>query len=446
MKKSIQLKLLVLFGALLLATAGVIFMREHIIKEKHLKAIEPSAASAVNANSDDDMVYDKELPAQEKSQVFVPQWQSYTVAKGDNFSIIGTNELGLTPSEVSQITTLSHAVINLTHLKLGQKIYFLLNKKGIAEQLRFPVKPDIDYLIKRQGNTFNAEKIKKSIAKTRQIYKGVITQSLARAMEEQGVPYALALHAGKLLGKRNNLRRDLRPGDQFDLITVSDQIGNKLFSPKIEAIRLYGHKINTSLFLYSDGQFYDAKGRGLEPGFMRIPLKKAYRVSSPFNLHRRHPITGVICPHYGTDFATPTGTKVIAPADGKVKRIGYQRYAGNYLAIEHYNGYITRYFHLSKVLVKQGEKVHSGQSIALTGNTGRTTGPHLHYELYKRGRAVDSMHTSLPLNRDLHGKELARFEKLVAQRIATLNSKKRQVAIIHSAGINKKTTKNAAST
>ena len=404
-------------------------------QQRDIEVIEITSTPTLN----EELVYDKELPYQEESQVFVPEWQSYTVAKGDNFSVISARELGLNPADVVEITELSKDVVKLSQLKLGQEIHFLLGKEGRLQKLRLSVKVDLDYLVERQGKAFKGQEIKKAITKTHQIYRGTVSHSLGGAMQDQGVPYALAVNAGNLLGKRNDLRRDLRAGDQFEVMVVSDEVDGELFSPKIEALRVHGSRINTSLFLHSDGQFYDAEGKGLEPGFNRFPLEKTYRVSSPFDFRRKHPVTGLVRPHYGTDFATPVGTNIIAPADGTVKRAGFHQYAGNYLVIEHYNGYITRYFHLSKILVKKGQDITSGDSIALTGNTGRTTGAHLHYELHKKGKPVDPMRTNLPASRDLQGKELAAFQERVSRQIAALENNDSQLVISDNSEIKEST-------
>ena len=377
----------------------------------------------------EELIYDSDLPYREQSELYEPEWQSYTVTSGDNFSLLGSRLLSLTPSEIIKIADTTREAIDLAQLKTGQKIQYLLNKEGKLQELKFSIKSNLDYLVKRQDSTFSGQKINKSSTKIHQIYKGVISNNLSSSMQTQGVPYTLASKAGTLLEKRNNLRRDLRAGDRFDILIVSDEVDGELFSPKIEAIRLNGHRIKSALYLHSDGYYYDEQGKSLEPGFNRYPLEQSFRISSPFNLNRKHPVTGLVRPHYGTDFATPTGTPVTSPAEGIVKRVGYQQYAGHYLVVEHYNGYVTRYFHLSKSLVKEGESVAIGTKIALTGNSGRTTGAHLHYELHKNGSPVDPMLVNLPSSRNLEGKELAAFQEQVLQKVAALDQSNTKLAL-----------------
>lgn len=139
-------------------------------------------------------------------------------------------------------------------------------------------------------------------------------------------------------------------------------------------------------------------------------------MSSRFNPVRKHPVTGRVSPHNGADFATPIGTKVVAPGDGVVTMVTDHKFAGKYIVIEHGNKFRTRYLHLSKSLVRKGDRVSRGQVIALSGNTGRSTGPHLHYEFHVNGRPVDPMKVPLPTSTQLNSAELSEFISLVRSR------------------------------
>ncbi|WP_330925434.1 peptidoglycan DD-metalloendopeptidase family protein [Candidatus Sororendozoicomonas aggregata] len=345
------------------------------------------------------------------------QWNTYTIKSGDNFSALGIKQLGITPTEIITITKLVKKYINLNQLSPGETLQYLKGNHGHLQWLAIPLNRNRKLLIKRQNDFFSA----RSITRVYQIYKGKVIGSLIRTIMSEGVPANLANKAGLLLGKYHNLRKELRHGDEVDVLIASDEVDGKLYSPTIEALRVNGQRIKTALYLYSDGYYYDAKGKGVEPGFVREPLKGRFRVSSPFNLHRVNPVTGLVSPHYGTDFATPIDTPVFAPANGIVKGKGIQKYAGHYLIIEHYNGYVTRYYHLSKVLVKPGDAVRLGERIALTGNSGRSTGPHLHYELRINGHPVNAMLAAIPLHRSLTGKTLALFQATISQRVAAMD-------------------------
>jgi murein DD-endopeptidase len=133
-----------------------------------------------------------------------------------------------------------------------------------------------------------------------------------------------------------------------------------------------------------------------------------------------HPVTGRRTPHNGVDLATPVGTPILSTGDGIVTRIGNHPYAGKYINIRHNGSLSTRYLHLSRVLVKKGERVHRGQKIALSGNTGRTTGPHLHFELHIDGRPVNPLTADIPTATRVPADALASFNSMVHERLAYL--------------------------
>lgn len=146
-----------------------------------------------------------------------------------------------------------------------------------------------------------------------------------------------------------------------------------------------------------DNNFYEEDKYNPTAGvFRRFPLANSIIITSKFNPRRMHPITRRIMPHNGVDFKAKVGTPVYAPADGTVTFSGFQRVAGYYVIVAHDNAFSTVYMHLSKIEVERGQRVHAGQIIAKTGNTGRSTGPHLHYEIRIKDRAVDPLYVDLP--------------------------------------------------
>lgn len=195
------------------------------------------------------------------------------------------------------------------------------------------------------------------------------------------------------------------------------------FDSRVLAIRYEGEHMDLTLVRNpSDDKFYTAAGDSLDPSFSRYPFEGSYRLSSHFNPNRRHPVTGRISPHNGTDFAMPIGSSVIAPASGRVERVDYHSAAGRYIVITHDNGYRTRYLHLSRALVKTGDHVEMGDQIALSGNTGRSTGPHLHYEVHVNNAPVNAMKVNLPENTSLDGNALIAFQHQAAPVLAALDS------------------------
>ncbi len=190
-----------------------------------------------------------------------------------------------------------------------------------------------------------------------------------------------------------NFRR-LKEGDSFRILFNGIGQGSSMTAVSMNTAR-YGNKT-----LYRNQQnhiFYEEDGYTPSAGaFRRFPITGQIKVSSPFNLHRLHPIRHVVRPHYGVDFKLSIGTPIYAPADGVVSYAKYMRGGGYTIILNHKGGYSTVYMHLSKFDVRQGDQVHIGQMIAKSGNTGNSTGAHLHYEVHVNGRPVDPLKVDLP--------------------------------------------------
>jgi len=210
---------------------------------------------------------------------------------------------------------------------------------------------------------------------------------------------------------------DPRSGDTFSVLYEEEYLdGEKVGEGTIIAAEYVNDGHRYSAFRYTDSNgdqgYFSADGVSMRKAFMLAPLDFT-RVSSNFNMRRMHPIMKIVRPHRGVDYSAPTGTPVYASGDGKVAQSGYSPSQGNFIFIEHGDGYRTGYLHLHKRVVKAGDRVKQGQTIGSVGATGLATGPHLHYEflvdgVYKNPRA---MLESLPRARTLAAKELASFRK-----------------------------------
>ncbi len=230
------------------------------------------------------------------------------------------------------------------------------------------------------------------------------------------------LHAQDVLKDRINFRRDIRANDRFEIVLSREMVDDgETSNSRIDALRFHSGRRVLNAFLHHDGNYYDDKGESLSRAFRRYPTKASYRVSSRFNPKRLHPITKRIAPHNGVDFAMPTGTPILATGDGVVSRIGNHPYAGKYIEIRHQGQFKTRFLHLSRVLVKRGQEVRRGERVALSGNTGRSTGPHLHFELHVNNRPVDPLTGDIPTASRVRTSEMAAFKGRVAALVATMD-------------------------
>lgn len=250
---------------------------------------------------------------------------------------------------------------------------------------------------------------------------GLIDSSLYEAAVEASVPNAVLIETIKALSFDVDFQRDIQPGDSFELLyqNLVDEEGRPLKSGALEYVELTtgGREIELYRFTPESGfpDYFDAKGRSVRKTLMRTPIDGA-RISSTFGL-RKHPILGYSKMHKGTDFAAPTGTPIYAAGNGTVEVAGRNGGYGNYVRIRHSGQYKTAYAHLSKFAkgVHSGARVRQGEVIGYVGTTGRSTGPHLHYEVLVDGAQVNPASIKLPAGETLEGKDLKAFAALRAE-------------------------------
>ncbi|HHF6430138.1 TPA: murein DD-endopeptidase MepM [Haemophilus influenzae] len=319
---------------------------------------------------------------------------SYTVTEGDTLKDV----LVLSGLDDSSVQPLIARDPELAHLKAGQQFYWILNKNDNLEYLNWLVSEKEERIYERlEDGKFKRQVIKKKSIWRKEVLKGEIQNSLNSSLREQGLDTRQISQLSNALQWQVSLRK-LKKGTQFAILVSREYLGDKLTGQgNVEALRISSGGKNYYAVQAANGRYYNQQGETLGKGFARYPLQRQARVSSPFNPNRRHPVTGRVRPHKGVDFSVSQGTPVIAPADGTVEKVAYQAGgAGRYVMLRHGREYQTVYMHLSKSLVKAGQTVKKGERIALSGNTGISTGPHLHYEFHINGRAVNPLTVKLP--------------------------------------------------
>ena len=319
---------------------------------------------------------------------------SYTVTEGDRLKDV----LVLSGLDDSSVQPLIKLDPELAHLKAGQQFYWILNKNDNLEYLNWLVSEKEERIYERlEDGKFKRQVIEKKSIWRKEVLKGEIQNSLNSSLREQGLDTRQISQLSNALQWQVSLRK-LKKGTQFAILVSREYLGDKLTGQgNVEALRISSGGKNYYAVQAANGRYYNQQGETLGKGFARYPLQRQARVSSPFNPNRRHPVTGRVRPHKGVDFSVSQGTPVIAPADGTVEKVAYQAGgAGRYVMLRHGREYQTVYMHLSKSLVKAGQTVKKGERIALSGNTGISTGPHLHYEFRINGRAVNPLTVKLP--------------------------------------------------
>ncbi|MGC6359818.1 murein DD-endopeptidase MepM [Bisgaard Taxon 45] len=319
---------------------------------------------------------------------------SHTVVKGDTLKDV----LELSGLEARVSERLIKAYPEFKNLKPGQQFYWILDNQGELEYLNWLVSEREEKIYERTAEgQYHREILKKQSVWKKEVLKGRIDGSFNTALRTLGLDIRQINQLANALQWQINLKR-LKKGDKFAVLVTREYIeGKRTGQGNVSGIHIVSAGKSYYAIQASNGRYYNRQGETLGKGFARYPLQRQARVSSHFNPYRRHPVTGRIAPHKGVDFAMPVGTPVIAPADGIVEKVAYQANgAGRYIVVRHGREYQTVYMHLSRPLVRAGQNVKRGQRIALSGNTGRSTGPHLHYEFHINGRAVNPLTVKLP--------------------------------------------------
>lgn len=369
---------------------------------------------------DDISFLELELAAEEP---FVPQWETHIVESGETFAVLAQNELGLGYSEVMALLEDLPDQRMLTNWRAGHSFDYQLDEDGRLLSLRMMKNTRDGILLEKDADHYAITTIERQGEPVQRLYAGSVSGSFARSAQATGLNSSSVTELTKLLEKKLDFRRDSRRGDRFQVLVESDMIDGETLDSRVLAVHYDGERMDLTVVRNaSDDNFYTPEGGSLDPAFARHPFEGNYRLSSGFNPRRKHPVTGRISPHNGTDFAMPIGTPVTAPANGVVERVSNHHAAGRYVVIRHDNGYRTRYLHLSRPLVTQGERVTMGERIALSGNTGRSTGPHLHYEVIVNNSPVNAMTVPLPENTSLSGDTLIAFQNQAAPILAALES------------------------
>ncbi len=369
---------------------------------------------------DGPIILEREIVATEP---FVPEWETYTVQRGDTFAVMAQNHLGLGYSEVLRLLDELPDQNALTRWRPGNSFEYQLDEEGKLLTLRMMRNSRTGFLVERDDSGFDVATIERAGEATQRLFAGTVSGSFARSAQATGLSSAEVTELTRVLGKKLDFRRDTRRGDRFQVLVESDLIDGDSYDPRVLAVQYDGERLDLTLVRNSnDNNFYTPDGESLDPAFNRYPFEGSYRLSSSFNPRRKHPVTGRISPHRGTDFAMPIGTPVQAPADGRVEKVGNHPAAGRYIVVRHDNGYRTRYLHLSRPLVSRGDRVEMGERIALSGNTGRSTGPHLHYEVLVNNSQVDPMKVDLPENKSLSGDKLMAFQREAEPLVVALQS------------------------
>ena len=349
-----------------------------------------------------------------------PRYKSidHKISSGETFDKI-LNSYSIPSEEILKIKKNLDSDYNLSNLKTNFDIKFTIdqsNNKKIISFL-FPVSRTKKIQLTRNLDTdiFEKKKIITNLNKKIIFKEGKITQSLYQTAVELNVQPNIIIEFARIYGFQVDFQRDIRKNDNFQIMyeVFQDDNGKIFEAGNIIYADLKLSGINNSLYYFdkkgSEGH-YDHNGKSVEKALMKTPINGA-RLSSAFGM-RKHPIDGYNKMHRGTDFAAPMGTPIMASGSGVITRARWCGGGGNCVKIKHNSTYETIYAHMKNFAsgIKEGVRVKQGQIIGYVGSTGKSTGPHLHYEVVKNGKKINSQKLKLPSGKILKDKDRRTFE------------------------------------
>lgn len=356
-------------------------------------------------------------------------WLNVTVAPGDNLSLI-FSRLKLSRRDLHDIAQLDHKEGHLRRLRPGQLLRFLIEDEQLSAMV-----VEIDDLnslrIERTASGFslNRESIEPEIRVASASTD--IQHSLFLDGQKAGLSDALIMHMTDIFGWDIDFALDIRRDDRFSVIyeeILKD--GEVIKQGRILAAEFVNRGKTLRAVLYTDASgdstYYSDEGHAMRKAFLRTPVNFS-RISSRFNLRRKHPVLNTIRAHRGVDYAAPMGTPIRATADGTIAEIGHRGGYGKTITLKHGRSYSTLYAHMSRFArgIKRGGKVKQGKIIGYVGKSGLATGPHLHYEFRVGGVHRNPLTVDLPKAPSIDQKYLADFRQKAApllERLAELST------------------------
>ncbi|MCP2669554.1 M23 family metallopeptidase [Maricaulaceae bacterium EIL42A08] len=353
------------------------------------------------------------------------------VRRGQTFASVLDNA-GASRVDAARAIAALEPMFSARRLRAGQRLTIFMEAPSEADRIAarineeelperwlagFSFQPDEErtLTVARVGNQFRVREAVRSLE--RQIVRatGEVESSLYLSAIEAGATDRIVGELANVLGFAVDFRT-IQPGDDFDVVfeRFVNRRGETIRTGDILYVVFDGRGDPLEYFRFEapDGEvgFFTADGESAQRLLMKMPINGA-RISSSFGM-RFHPILERSRPHNGTDFAAPRGTPIMAAGAGVVERANRFGSFGNYIRIQHTNGYETAYAHLQGFArgIRSGSRVQQGQIIGYVGTTGRSTGPHLHYEVHLNGRPTNPMALELPTERTLGDDELNLFE------------------------------------
>ena len=340
----------------------------------------------------------------------------YTIKTNDSIEKILRN-FNVESNEIKQIVNKLKEK-KLMNIYAGREVSIIVKKTSEKENsvvsIFYPISNVLKVTVRKDEDAgYIATKNIIRLTKKEVVIKNSIKDNLYSSAIKAGVEPNIIIEFARIYGFEIDFQRDIRKGDWFEIYYERFYDDNNVVKDtgKIIYASMYVNNKEINLYSFKDKNefgFYDINGKSIVKALMKTPINGA-RLSSGFG-NRKHPILGFTKHHNGTDFAAPTGTPIMASGSGTVITAGWCGNGGNCVRIRHNSSYTTGYGHLSKFATKVGKKVRQGQIIGYVGNTGMSTGPHLHYTVKYNGKFINSQKLKLPSGKILKGDARKNFE------------------------------------
>lgn len=357
------------------------FPEQELVTVQNLAEIPPSPSTDIYGLTTDDFeILDDEIN------------------RNESFYII-LNRNGVSPETIYEIQQKAKGVVRLNRMMPGQKYRLYRDKDGVFAFVWH--QSSTDYITINWKNDISIEEGSIPVETIVRSVSGTIHSSLASALMEQEVSQRLVVELANIYAWTVDFY-SLQMGDKFKAVYEDRYVsGEYIGIGKVKAAEFVHRGQNLRAYYFHDGEqsgYYDQDGNSMRRMMMRVPFEYNPRISSSFSRNRYHPILKRNRPHYGTDYAAPTGTPILAAGDGVVTEAQRRGGNGNIVQIKHNSVYRTAYLHMSRFGsgIRAGVRVKQGQVIGYVGQTGLATGPHLCYRLYKHNSPINSVTYDFP--------------------------------------------------
>ena len=358
---------------------------------------------------------------------------SEMVKVGDSMALIFARR-NFSASVLYALTQTAHGE-TLTGIFPGARLTFESKNDQLTALTYEPGPLERVVFSREQDGSFISEEIFTEPEKVLTYKHGIISSNLFSTSQAIGLPDNLTMQLAQIFQWDIDFVLDIRPGDEFFALVEEQYLGGEFIGfGDILSARFVnqGRTFTAVRYTTENGvsDYFNAQGRSMRKAFLRAPVEFS-RISSSFNLRRKHPLYKTVRPHRGIDYAAPPGTPILAAGDGRVEIASRTKPNGRYVVIKHGEQFVTKYLHLSKFArgIKPGKRVNQGQIIGYVGSTGYATGPHLHYEFLVNGVHQNPRTVSLPQAKPVNDQEISRFRDRTFENLLLLDHFNQQVAL-----------------